>query len=216
MLKKLKYILGVFMLIIFLVSVFYIMYVRIADEVPTLFGYSVMRVTTEDMEPKINIGEVVILKQVEPSELKLGDVISYKSDLTVTNSIYVTHQISKEPYEKDGVYYFTTRGLKADSVNDPEITDAQVRGKVMYLIPFVGTFYDFVTQWYGMVSLILLLVVLYGSDVVTLIRNFKKIGDTYDEDIKINAEDIKQSEIIEHLREREFEGIITNLEDIDL
>lgn len=214
MLKKLKYIFGIIMLLVFIISLFYIMYIRITGEVPSAFGITVTRVYSEDMEPEIDIGEVVILQDVDPSELKLGDVITYKADALDFEDRFVTHQISKEPYEVDGVYYFTTRGLKADAVDDPEIDESQLRGKLIYKIPFVGTVYDFITAWYGMIAVVIIVIVLYGGDVIALIRNFRKVETIYDEDKNLNERDVRQSERIESEREREFDNILTNL-DID-
>ncbi len=214
MLKKLKYIFGIIILLVFIISLFYILYIRITGEVPSAFGITVTRVYSEDMEPEIDIGEVVILQDVDPSELKLGDVITYKADALDFEDRFVTHQISKEPYEVDGVYYFTTRGLKADAVDDPEIDESQLRGKLIYKIPFVGTVYDFITAWYGVIAVVIIVIVLYGGDVIALIRNFRKVETIYDEDKNLNERDVRQSEIIETEREREFDNILTNL-DID-
>lgn len=214
MLKKLKYIFGIIMLLVFIISLFYIMYIRITGEVPSAFGITVTRVYSEDMEPEIDIGEVVILQDVDPSELKLGDVITYKADALDFEDRFVTHQISKEPYEVDGVYYFSTRGLKSDAVDDPEIDESQLRGKLIYKIPFVGTVYDFITAWYGMIAVVIIVIVLYGGDVIALIRNFRKVETIYDEDKNLNERDVRQSERIESEREREFDNILTNL-DID-
>ena len=214
MLGKLKRILGIVLLVIFVLSVFYISYIRIFGEVPSAFGITITRVYSEDMEPEISVGEVIILKSVEPSELELGDVITYKADALVFEDRFVTHQISKEPYEIDGVYYFTTRGVKPDSVNDPEINDSQLRGKVVFKIPLLGTFYDFVTSWYGIVAVVVIVVVIYGKDFINFLNNYKKVGTIYDEDKNINAMDLRQSEEIESVRDREFDDILTNL-DID-
>ena len=214
MLKKLKYIFGIIILLVFIISLFYILYIRITGEVPSAFGITVTRVYSEDMEPEIDIGEVVILQDVDPSELKLGDVITYKADALDFEDRFVTHQISKEPYEVDGVYYFTTRGLKADAVDDPEIDESQLRGKLIYKIPFLGTIYDFITAWYGVIAVVIIVIVLYGGDVIALIRNFRKVETIYDEDKNLNERDVRQSEIIETEREREFDNILTNL-DID-
>ena len=214
MIKKLKYVIGIILLVILIISLLYVMCIRITGEVPSLFGITITRVYTEDMEPEIEVGEVVILQKVEPSELKLGDVITYKADAVDFEDRYVTHQISKEPYEVDGVYYFTTRGIKADAVNDPEINDSQLRGKVAYKVPYVGTVYDFLSSWYGMIAVFVMVVVVYGSDFINFINTFKKVGNVYDEDKSFNLEDVRKSTAIESDREREFDNILTNL-DID-
>lgn len=216
MLQKVKRILGIILLVAVLFTVFYVAYIKIADKAPSVFGYCLLRVSTDSMEPEIEPGEIILVKKTEPASLQRGDVITYDGEKGALKGKLVTSQISKEPYEKDGVYYFTTRGIKAGAVDDPEIDDSQIRGKVLYVIPLIGTVYDFFTEWYGILAFVVLIIVTFSSELLNLFRRLtqKKEAD-YDEK-HTNMEDLRQSEYIEVAREKEFEGIITDLDEPDL
>jgi len=216
MFQKVKRIIGFIILAALLFTAFYLSYIRINDKPPALFGYRLLRVSSESMEPALDVGELIIIKNVAPEMLEKGDVISYKAEKGYLKGSLVTHQISKEPYEKDGVYYFTTRGIKPESVDDPEISENQVIGEVLYKVPFVGTVYDFFTNWYGMILLAALLAILFADDIVSLYKKFTQNKFIDDDSDHKNTEDLYQSEVAMTERLNEFEGIITNLDDPDL
>ncbi len=216
MFQKVKHIIGCVLLVCFLFSVFYVGYIRITDKSPWFFGFSLLRVSSDSMEPELANGEIVILKKVDPDALEKGDVISYKCQKGNLKGTKVTHQISKDPYEIDGVYYFTTRSLKPEAVDDPEITHKQIIGEVLYKIPFAGTLFDFFTQWYGMIAFAVLIFIVFSSDIIALFRKITQKDEVEDDSEHRNAEDIRQSEIAMAKRLNEFEGIITDLDDPDL
>lgn len=216
MFQKVKRVVGVILLVAFLFAFFYMAYVKIADRAPTFFGFSLQRVSSDSMEPALDSGEIVIVKKVDPSTLELGDVIAYRANKGIYQGERVTHQISKEPYEKDGVYYFTTRGIKPEAVDDPEISEEQVIGEVLYKIPFAGTLFDFFTEWYGVAAFAVILFIIFSNEIIGVFNKLTQKKEQDDDFAHKNAEDIEQSEkaMAEHLNE--FDGIITELDDPDL
>lgn len=215
MLKTVKRVIGIVILISILLTFSYLAYIRITDSSPSVFGISIIRVNSDDMDPAIKSGEIIVIKKVAPEELAIGDVITYRCEKGKLKGEDITHQISKDPYEIDGVYYFTTRSLSMGAVDDPEISEHQIIGKAVYLIPFLGTMYDFFTQWYGMASLAVLLIILFGDEIIGLFKRFA-FKDVDDDELNYNnINDLRQSEHVEVAREKEFEVIITNLEETE-
>ena len=47
------------------------------DEVPGIMGYKPMMVLTESMDPKIKSGDLIIIKEIDPTSLKEGDIITF-------------------------------------------------------------------------------------------------------------------------------------------
>lgn len=215
MFKNVKRVVGIVIIAAVLLTLLYLAYIRLTDSTPSLFGISVIRVTSDDMEPALKPGEIIIIKKVPPEELIKGDVITYRCEKGINKNNDVTHQISKDPYEIDGVYYFTTRCLSEGAVDNPEITDEQIIGKALYFIPYVGTLYDFFTEWYGMLSLAILVLIIFSDDIIGFIKRFtiKEVED--DEYDYNNINDLRQSEHVEVTREKEFEVIITNLDEAE-
>lgn len=74
--------------------------------------------------------------------------------------------------------------------------------------------YDFFTQWYGIASLAVLLIILFGDEIIGLFKRFA-FKDVDDELNYNNINDLRQSEHVEVAREKEFEVIITNLEETE-
>ena len=77
-----------------------------------------------------NVGDILILKEVDPSQINVGDDIAYLGDEGSFRNKVVTHQVI-EKKENNGEYSFITQGI-ANNTPDPEITADQVYGKVIY------------------------------------------------------------------------------------
>ena len=99
-------------LILLLVTlVLYLLIARISGKVPSLFGYSVVRIVTPSMDPKIPVGSFVLIKKASPEEIAVGDIITFYTDdpdpLIAGKTI--THRVLAVSCE-DGKYVFTTKG----------------------------------------------------------------------------------------------------------
>ena len=213
MFTKIKRITGIVFLVIFLISILYITILRAADTFPTFFGYSTQRVDSDSMEPKLNIGDVIIVKKTNPEDLKKDDCISYRGKEYPVDGIVVMHQIAEEPREEDGAYYFITRGIKPGALNDPEIHESQIYGKVVYKIPLVGTLYDFFSEWYGMVCFFAILLIVFSSELVTLGKHIMGSLQKEEDEVPANAAIPDYNPVFNEVLAREADEIITNLDD---
>ena len=77
---------------------------KVNGKTPSLFGYSVLRVSTGSMQPELMIGDVILGKSVDnPTALKVGDIITYRGS-GQTEGLLVTHKVVVAPYKTaDGV-----------------------------------------------------------------------------------------------------------------
>lgn len=213
MFTKIKRIAGIVFLVVFLLSILYIAILRAADTFPTFFGYSTQRVDSDSMEPKLNIGDVIIVKKTNPEDLKKDDCISYRGREYPVDGIIVMHQIAEEPREEDGAYYFITRGIKPGALNDPEIHESQIYGKVVYKIPLVGTLYDFFSQWYGMICFFAILLIVFSSELVALGKRIMGSLKKEEDEVPANAAIPDYNPVFNEVLAREADEIITNLDD---
>lgn len=212
MVDMIKRIIGVFLIIVLIIALCYTLSARISGETPSMLGYSMLRVSSESMEPELNIGDIIIVKEVEPDTLKKGDVIAYHGKEGPVADKLITHQIVTEPYEKDGVYYFTTRGIKSGALDDPEIDETQIYGKATYKIPLLGTIYDFFSHWYGLVSFLLIIVILFSSDIFNLINTIRNKEEEHDPEVPKHAAAPNYNEHFTETIEQETRELITNLD----
>lgn len=77
------------------------------DNVPSIGGYAPLIVLSGSMETEIHTGDLIIVKQVEISSLKEGDIIAFYTD--DTKQTIVTHRIV-DIIEEDGNVRFITKG----------------------------------------------------------------------------------------------------------
>lgn len=103
---------------------------RVSNNNIALGGIRIYNVLTGSMIPKYNIGDILISKEVEPKEIKKGDDITYISDIGTVEGALITHSVV-DIRQEDGKYKFITRGI-ANTADDPEISEEQVYGKVIY------------------------------------------------------------------------------------
>ena len=47
---------------------------------PEFLGYSVFRISSGSMEPTIKVDSLVVVKQIEPQDVQVDDVITFYSD----------------------------------------------------------------------------------------------------------------------------------------
>ena len=141
MLKKitenpvLKLINNIVYVILFLIVasvVFVVILQRASNNAIALGGVRVFNIISESMIPKYNIGDVLVVKSIEPQNIKVGDDIAYIGQESTFNQKIVTHQVIKIDYE-NGEYIFHTKGI-ANILEDPLVHQNQVFGKVVYKI----------------------------------------------------------------------------------
>lgn len=105
-----------------------------AGKVPSVFGFSVLQVSTGSMEPEIETGSVIVVKKTDVKKLKVGDVISfYSTDKNIDGKVN-THRIDKIDYSiganRDPI--FTTKGDANAFVDREKVYSETVIGKVIY------------------------------------------------------------------------------------
>lgn len=141
MLKKitknpvLKLINNIIYVILFLIVasvLFVVILQRASNNAIALGGVRVFNIISESMIPKYNIGDVLVVKSIEPQNIKVGDDIAYIGQESTFNQKIVTHQVIKIDYE-NGEYIFHTKGI-ANILEDPLVHQNQVFGKVVYKI----------------------------------------------------------------------------------
>jgi signal peptidase I len=110
--------------------------------VPALLGFKRYVVNGESMEPTIPYGSVAWERTVPVSELKVGDVITFKPPPEYNVSELVTHRIYSVKKQSNGIPAFQTKGDNNDSV-DPWtlVFDASTQPRMDFHVPYVGYFY---------------------------------------------------------------------------
>ena len=144
--NKILKIIGNIMYVIVFVLILLILIIallqRTSNNEVTLGGYRIFVVATGSMVPKYNVGDVLISREIEPSEIKVGDTVVYKGEAGGFKGKFVTHQVEKISKQEDGTYKYITKGL-SNIEEDPEISQNQVYGKIIYKIQSLRTLQRF-------------------------------------------------------------------------
>ncbi len=111
----------------------------INDETPSLFGYTIYRMTSTSMEPAIHENDVILSKIVdEETVLQKGDIVTVKQEGRKDS---ITHTVIKEPYKNHGVMMIVTKGV-ANKESDPPVYVKDVESKFVKKLTFFDSFYD--------------------------------------------------------------------------
>lgn len=183
MLKKIFNIFTSIILVLLIVVVIFVFTSRISGKSPGIFGYHIFRVSTASMEPVLMVGDVILDKEVEPSQINIGDIISYYGKKGDYNGKIITHKVVNKNQDANGTYHFITKGITEGAIEDPEIFDTQIVGKFQSKIPVLNWFYSFFTSSYGLIVMVILIVGLFGYELISLIFSYKSLKDTDDNDI---------------------------------
>lgn len=143
-----------------------------------LFGYKAFIVLSDSMsKTDFSAGDLVLVKEVDPSTLKEGDIIAYTSQNTANYGETVTHKIRKLTTDANGEPGFITYGTTTDTDDETVVTYPYVLGKYSSHIPKVGTFFQFLKTTPGYIVCILvpflLLILLEGIRCIRLFRKYK-------------------------------------------
>ena len=111
---------------------------RFSNNEKTIAGIRVFNVATGSMIPKYQVGDVLIVKEVNTDSLKVGDDITYLGKVDSFAGRVVTHQIIDIEEKTDG-RVFHTKGI-ANDIEDPTITEEQIYGKVIYKSVIISLF----------------------------------------------------------------------------
>ena len=152
MLKVLKSIWSLFRTIVTIVLVVLIAVIitqRVSNNQKAIAGFRVFNVITESMVPEYKVGDTILTKTVNPSELKIGDDITYMGKKDPFKGMIITHRIVKIEKQEDGKYLIQTKGL-ANDIEDPEINESQVYGKVIYKIKTISFLNGIIGNLFGM------------------------------------------------------------------
>ncbi|MBQ7547930.1 MAG: signal peptidase I [Clostridia bacterium] len=97
------------------------------ERVPSVFGYSFMQVATGSMEPTIQTGSLIIVRETGAENIQVGDVITFYSSDPLIAGKPNTHRVVAVRQE-NGQPVFTTRGDAAQQDDPYPVYPAQLIG----------------------------------------------------------------------------------------
>lgn len=179
--KKFRSIACTLLLVLSFVLLSVLVLTRIQGKTPYIFGYQLLRVSSDSMSPELEYGDIILSKSVgDIYDVKIGDIIVYKGQVDSYSGKLITHQVVLGPYVENGNIYLETMGI-ANGYTDPVISAEQVTGKMICTLPFLSAVYGFFTTPWGLMTVLAVLALLFINELFALkklIKEDKNIGFT--------------------------------------
>ena len=134
-----------------------------------LAGLSPFAVLSGSMEPELPVGSLIYVKPVDPTEVHVGDAITFRleSGTLVTHEVYEIDAAARE-FKTHGIANVDSEGnISPDAAPVPW---SSLVGSVVACVPLLGYVNVFVTQPPGIFEVIAgVAVVIGGSSVIELV-----------------------------------------------
>ena len=187
-LKIIGNILYILLFVIVLLMLVVVILQRVSDNSISLGGYRLFTVATGSMEPKYEVGDILISKEINPNDIQIGDDIVYRGKEGSFNGKVVTHQVVSIR-DEEGNKKIITKGI-ANTEEDPEIDSTQVYGKVIYKVQTLSFISQIIKNIYVFYFIIFVPIAII---IFRQIRYYLRKDDDEDED--------KEEKIIEETKE---------------
>lgn len=176
---------------------------RFTGSEPSIFGYSIYRVSSPSMEPELNVGDVILSKNIDdPMTLKVGDVVTYRGRGDMSGKL-ITHKIIVAPTEEDGKIMLQTQGI-ANEIPDNPIEAQRLVSVMITKLGFMNVFYDVFYSPWGLLIIIGLILIIFIDELIVFIKSFTGTKSAKE------GEDI--NEIIDRLQREKAEELAAEKE----
>jgi len=178
--QLIKYTVTILLILIFLATVIPLL--------PVPGNYEPLVVMSGSMEPAIHIGSIAVIKP--SSEYSAGDIITFPHPKDPNNLI--THRIQEIAEDKEeGLMYVTTKGDANQTADSWKIALDDVKGKLLFSIPYLGYLVHFSKTPQGFALLIILPAILIILDELRIIKKEieKKVERKYKQKFEEESKD---------------------------
>ena len=143
-----------------------------SEWVPPLYGAYV--IVSGSMDPTIKIRDAIIIKRYDEEDLKVGDVITYRSEDPYFYGIMITHRIV-DITDENGQKLYITKGDHNATRDRLPVKSSQIYGKVVMMIPKIGYIQTFLATSYGwIIAVVIPCLWIIVTDIIKLVKNISK------------------------------------------
>lgn len=171
-----------------------------------LFGYKAFICRSDSMKATdFASGDLVFVKEVSPSTIKPGDIISYRSEESDTFGETFTHKVRSLITDEENQPCFITYGTTTGVDDKLPVKYTQFQGRYVFDIPKLGMFFTFLKTTPGYFICIflpfMLLILMQGLNTVKLFRKYKQeqMDEMKAERDALELERIKSQEMMAEL-----------------
>ena len=136
---RLGKIINFFITIVFIVAIILIFSLTLQkiifkDDVPSILGYKILQVMFGSMSGEFETEDTIIIRQIKnESEIKIGDIITFKVD----ENTLVTHRVVEIVKNENDAEY-VTKGDANNSVDTQKVKFKDIEGKYLFKTIILG------------------------------------------------------------------------------
>ena len=139
---------------------------KIKGKVPKVFGYSIIHIISNSMEPTIAENSYILIKEVDASDVKKRDIICFYSPDPAIYGRPNTHRVISDPLVTEGSVTFETQG---DNCVAPDAIPVDGERLIGIYVKDLSLLSAFSKALDGGLSFVLLIIVQIGVITVAVI-----------------------------------------------
>ena len=206
--KKTKKIVGIVsisvvgvLIAVIVAFIIYLVACNASGKVPYVGNNAILRVTTQSMGNTIPPGTYILVENIDPDEIKVGDVIVFSSRDPAILGMLNTHRVV-EISETDGQRTFTTKGDNPVTNPNPDaykVFADDVRGRYVENLDTLTALASVVLSPFGLVLLIFIPAsIMIVFSIVDIVKKSKELKEENDGEKLTDEEKIARE--VERLR----------------
>lgn len=142
-------------ILVCLIILFLINLILSFEEHTHILGIYMFNIVSESMEPTFYKNDLAVVRKCQLSELKKGDIITFKQDDRI-----ISHRILQITKEK-GDIRFITKGDNNEVADKDAVLPNDVYGKVCFIIPKLGIAVHYIQNARGLINVFIFMFILY-------------------------------------------------------
>ncbi len=129
--------------------------IRYPDKIPDVLGFKTFFIMDEFMDESVGYGDWIFTKNVNPDELKRGDIVAFRNKF----NLITVHQITSIK-ESEDTRVFTFQTLANETDDTRYAKSENIEGILIKIIPKVGAYLFFLQTIIGLVVTILFIIII--------------------------------------------------------
>ena len=181
--KIITYTIIIILMIIASFFIFYVISGKLAEREGKTPPFGLYTIISPSMTPNIKVYDVVFVKNVDTSTLKVNDVITFYSTNAFFGGTPITHRIVEILDVPETGTMYRVKGDANEEADTEKVIPSNVIGKVMFRIPSLGKLQFFLASKTGwLVAILIPAVIILIYDIYKLIKlitvknKFEKYG----------------------------------------
>ena len=129
--------------------------------IPFLNQYKIYAIQTDSMNPIINSGDIVIIREIQPDEVQEGDITAFYVDITNDGEDdVIVHYIDEVIQHNEDTLIYRSKAAVSDFQDPWTLEEHDIIGTYVRHIESIGKILLFLQSWIGKVVLLVDIIII--------------------------------------------------------